>query len=55
MTWISARLARLLGTTLEDWLLALLVIAAVALTVLGVRGCEDDHVRESRAAVAATR
>ena len=40
--------ARLVGTTFEDWLLAVIVVAAIALTVVGVRGCTDDYTRDAR-------
>src|SRR5688572_3911604 len=34
-------LVRLVGSTVEDWVLALMMMAAIALIVLGVRNC--DH------------
>ncbi|MBI2214202.1 MAG: hypothetical protein HYU52_11200 [Acidobacteria bacterium] len=49
MRWIIRQIARLVGTTFEDWILAAIIVAAIALGVFGVRSCADDQVRDSRA------
>ncbi|MGK2859850.1 MAG: hypothetical protein ACSLFQ_21860 [Thermoanaerobaculia bacterium] len=41
--------ARLLGPTFEDWLLGALLVAALALTVIGVRSCDEQAARDTRA------
>lgn len=55
MRWLTEQLAHLVGTTFEDWLLTAMILATVALVVIGVRGCADDHARDARAAAAQTR
>ncbi|MCM2313644.1 MAG: hypothetical protein NDJ92_00640 [Thermoanaerobaculia bacterium] len=42
-------IARLVGPTFEDWLLGALLVMALALTVVGVRSCDDDSRRDTRA------
>jgi hypothetical protein len=48
MRWIVAHLARLFGTTLEDWLLAVMMVVVLALTVGGVRSCTHEQFEETR-------
>ena len=42
-------ITRLVGPTFEDWLLGALLVLALALTVVGVRSCDDDTHRDARA------
>lgn len=43
MRRLVTALARLVGTTFEDWLLAAVMVAVLALTVGGVRSCAHDQ------------
>ena len=45
---IARHLARLFGTTFEDWMMAAMVVAILALVVFGVRGCANDYSHDSR-------
>lgn len=42
-------IARLVGPTFEDWLLGAILVAALALMVVGVRSCDEDTRRDTRA------